>query len=397
MGPRAVGRIPAGLVRLVTLASAAAISTACESAGPDVAGGEAMGVLVEELRLDPYALDMVPIRAIAVAEDGTIAIAQSQDGHIRFHAADGRELARVGRQGEGPGEFTSITAMGWVADTLWAWDARQRRLGLVGPDLAFVRHLTMPAAIVDAAGVDARGRYAPGTPEALLPDGSTIFTIESGLDELAAAVLSETSLIARAASDGVISAVLHRLGTGGLMVVTPRSEMSIPFANIPFRAVSPDGGAVAVGLASLDGPDSGTYAVTVVDSEGDTLVSRRYPFEGVTLPEAVADSVVGGMIDFARGVDPGLAAAIPEQVRVPPVFPPLLGAVIGRDGTLFVQMYSGGQDQAYSVIAGDGAPIGSFALPAGARVAVGDRDRIWTIERDSLDVETVARYSVTWE
>lgn len=63
----------------------------------------------------------------------------------------GHLLARIGRAGDGPGEFRGprVVAVG-SADTLYIFDARSRRLSVVGPDLAFVRSAPVQVHVFDA-------------------------------------------------------------------------------------------------------------------------------------------------------------------------------------------------------------------------------------------------------
>ena len=59
---------------------------------------------------------------------GTIAVVDQAAPEIRLFTPDGRFLRRLGRNGEGPGEFRRIGALFTVADTLVAFDPTVRRL-----------------------------------------------------------------------------------------------------------------------------------------------------------------------------------------------------------------------------------------------------------------------------
>lgn len=362
-----------------------------------VPAADRRATLTEELRLDAYAENLVPIQALAVAEDGTIAVGQTQDGTIRFFSDTGEPLGSVGRQGQGPGEFTAISALGWVADTLWAYDIRQQRAGLISPARAFVRHVPVPRPIRPPPGDEsAIPTYLSASANGLLPDGTMIVMAQSYETGGGPMDSGDHASIARVSEEGEIIHLLHRISTVGLQVVTARAEMTMPFANVPSIATSPDGSRTAVATASLDGVDEGTFRVTVVDAAGDTVIDRRYPFPGVPLPQAVFDSVVSTAESFAAR-DPELVAAIRRQTPRRSVYPPLTRIIIGRDGTVFVQMHADAGVAPVRVIGADGDPLGWLSLPERSRVAVGEGDRIWVIERDEVDVETVVRYAVEWE
>jgi hypothetical protein len=118
----------------------ALLLAACGDRAPD-GGAASEGVrtfeirwatIVEEVRIDGYAEDLVPIQFVVVADDGGIAITQAQDAAVRFFTAEGEPAGRFGVQGEGPGEFLMTGRLGWLADTLWVFDPRVRRMTLIG-------------------------------------------------------------------------------------------------------------------------------------------------------------------------------------------------------------------------------------------------------------------------
>jgi hypothetical protein len=78
--------------------------------------------------------------------DGTVAVANSSSGEIRFFDQDGVFLRQAGSVGGGPGEFrtTGLRTVRRVAgDTLFTWDLLARRASVFGPDGAFVRSFSL--------------------------------------------------------------------------------------------------------------------------------------------------------------------------------------------------------------------------------------------------------------
>ncbi|HKJ93899.1 MAG TPA: hypothetical protein VJ957_12090, partial [Longimicrobiales bacterium] len=64
----------------------------------------------------------------------------------RFHVIDTATAAvtNVGRNGQGPGEFGSVSAVAtWHADSIAVYDDRLQRLSIFTPDLAFARSMLM--------------------------------------------------------------------------------------------------------------------------------------------------------------------------------------------------------------------------------------------------------------
>jgi len=72
--------------------------------------------------------------------DGRIAVANGGSQEIRIYGADGTYVTRLGRAGEGPGEFRSLVAIGnWPGDSLIAFDTQLRRVTVFSPAGVAVR------------------------------------------------------------------------------------------------------------------------------------------------------------------------------------------------------------------------------------------------------------------
>jgi hypothetical protein len=63
----------------------------------------------QDLRIDGTNANMVQIWAMAVNQQGTIAVTQMQDGKILLFNSKGVPLGSFGRRGEGPGEFRLLS------------------------------------------------------------------------------------------------------------------------------------------------------------------------------------------------------------------------------------------------------------------------------------------------
>lgn len=78
------------------------------------------------------------IRGIAQRSDGTVVVADALARELRLYDLEGRFVRRVGRAGEGPGEFGTITGLALLAGDSLAVISGQR-VDLLGPDLQFAR------------------------------------------------------------------------------------------------------------------------------------------------------------------------------------------------------------------------------------------------------------------
>ena len=104
-------------------------------------GPSAARVLV---RINGMNNDFSRFGPIPASASGHLAVAQPQDGTVLVFAADGRQLATVGRKGGGPGEFRGINQLGWSGDTLWVADYSNNRLTLIGPTGRIAREIALP-------------------------------------------------------------------------------------------------------------------------------------------------------------------------------------------------------------------------------------------------------------
>lgn len=159
------GRASGGPVGGVVLSGAALLApllAACaggETATRGAAVRDSAGVTIVEngAPREAWTVDALPSVDIGVLEgepayqlfravagtrlsDGRIVVANSGTGELRFYDAEGRHLRTAGGKGEGPGEFQELMGLWRTAgDSLLAYDWRQLRVSVLGPEGAYVR------------------------------------------------------------------------------------------------------------------------------------------------------------------------------------------------------------------------------------------------------------------
>ncbi|OGU02490.1 MAG: hypothetical protein A2W29_14100 [Gemmatimonadetes bacterium RBG_16_66_8] len=136
--------------------------------------------------------------------------------------------------------------------------------------------------------------------------------------------------------------------------------------------------------------------MSVFGPAGDTLLFRRYPFEGVPIPAAVADSVMSARERQLGANSPELAAAFRKGARLPRIHPPVASLIVGRDGTVWMERPGDAGRRVYFVVDSLGEPVGTIDLPRNATVSAAERGRIWVLERDENDVQSIVRYGIRW-
>jgi hypothetical protein len=329
-------------------------------------------------------------RSVAVAADGTIAINQYQERLVRLFDRAGQAIGTAGRWGEGPGEFDVPGPITWLADTLWVFDQRLLRATAFSRSGEYIRSFRYPNQTEPGpVGGELTPRiYAP----LIMPMDVSSNPVNSVLawgapiGDQPSERFEDASFVFQLTPSGVIARVIAVLRT---------DEAEYEYRTGRFRNswvydVSRRAGRAAQARgAPLKGPDAGTFDVTAVDLEGDTVFTRRLPFELVRITDQARDSAMG------RISNPLIARHVRSQ-PTPPYYPPLNDLVVGDDASVWLEMWPRADGQPYVVLDSLGTEVGTALLPPGSRVAVARLDRIWAVEKDVLDVESVVEYQVAW-
>jgi len=83
-----------------------------------------------------------------------------------------------------------------------------------------------------------------------------------------------------------------------------------------------------------------------------------------------------------------------SRMRIPSFHPPLRGLVIGRDGTVWVELRATDKTRRWQVLAPDGTPVGEVALPMNVTLKVAQRDRIWALIENAVGEQGIASYAI---
>ncbi|HET8762226.1 MAG TPA: hypothetical protein VFM12_02360 [Gemmatimonadales bacterium] len=83
------------------------------------------------------------IGPVALGPDSLIAVVDDAPCQVALLKLDGRFLRRIGRCGDGPGDFRRVNALAFRADTLLIWDDARMRLIFMGLDGTEYRALAL--------------------------------------------------------------------------------------------------------------------------------------------------------------------------------------------------------------------------------------------------------------
>lgn len=356
-------------------------------------------------------------RAIAalVMSDGTIVIANAGTSEIRWFDEQGNFLRNVGGQGEGPGEFRSLTDIWRIrGDTILAWDNRLRRVSFLAPDGNFVGSRTfvippipLPSGISLTNSITFRGALADGSIVAMNNTvasrnlGTGMTTTSEGYrrvdnhvllfprDTLPLAVLLEP----RSALDHDTLGIF----AGGeefeyTAVVRPGGPEQQTYSEVIFGerflwAIGPESFAAGAGKP---------YSVNLHDRTGNPTRSVGRDVAPVrTTPELVRrfreDQVAQTSAEYRE-----VRAASLERVPAAEVLPAYRAVEFDREGNLWVEEFGLTQDapRVFSVFATDGRWLARVSVPNDLTIIDRGPDYLLTRARDDLDVEQIRLFRI---
>ena len=346
---------------------------------------------------------------------------------ITVFSLDGQVLRRIGRAGQGPGDFElAATNVGWIGDTLWITDRSRLQL--------FTADERRPEEVIRfQLSVPEEGLFL--APQRVLADGTLlgrrIFT--AGLGPWLSRGADPGLALRRLSRSGEVldtistihwpdNAVEYENERGQrVSAVHPLRDLS-PFGLREYlTALKPDASAV-VRIANVREDDTPpTFDILVISIDGDTLLHRAVEYEPREVTSAMerrlADEVAGWLAgDYSPTGSSGFPApseatlerrrrAVRGAFRVPEYLPPVRQVVAGTDGTIWLlrelredrvdvwEIRDAEGTLEGTVEIGDGR--GSFK-PWGARLAVAlaSGDEVWGATYGEFEVPYVHRYRV---
>lgn len=314
--------------------------------------------------------------------DGRLVVANAGTSELRFFAADGRFLAAAGGEGDGPGEFGSLSFVAPISgDTVLAYDRRHRRATIYGPNVAPARSWTMDPDFASATVLDA------------FPDGSLLLRRDDGDLDQGPGPFRPRAEILRVSPDG----------------------RSATFAVIPGNeAVLHRGSGMTAARPTLFG--RGAFAiVTTVDSSVEAVVAATNDEYGYATYTARGPVRIVRVHQPPRPVNPGrfeerrdslLATSSNDRFRAfwrelfdqmprhatHPAFLRLMGDASGR---VWVEEVTDDDEipREWTVFE-EGRPVAHVETPRHLQILEIGADEVIGLEHDELGTERVAVYGL---
>lgn len=310
---------------------------------------------------------------VFVDDDGRVYAGDARAAEVRVFSAEGELVGRIGRPGEGPGEFRHVGGVGRAPDGgIAVLDGQAGRISVFDSTGAFRRsfRLERPYMILfpgSPVRFDDAGRFHDLTPVTLGIDTDSLGVVRYS----AAGEIEDTVVIAvRERRQGQV--MFERNGV-------PVMSMPLPYAPQPSGAVGPDG--------SVYTSPGAEYRIARLDTGGNAIHVIHRTIPPVRIGTAQRDSARAALVERFRetvGAEPRDLPPIPEQA------PAVVALHVDDLGHLWV--LGGGREvegrAEWDVFDRDGVFLGTLGLPAMAVRHIGER-HVAGVVQDELGVQRV--------
>ena len=311
---------------------------------------------------------LAELGVFVVAENGKIYVTDITDRKVKVFDTDGNFVGLIGREGQGPGEFTIPGQMQISPDNeLMIEDSGALRIVFFTLEGEFIRNLSMvKPGILGLSGliVDKKGNYAGR--KMALKDQMLQFetvTFDKDLNELASIDSAEMPLPIP--------------GSGNKMNILDFIQVYL------FNAE----GNLMYGINQ-------DYEIKEYDLRGKHILSILKDYKPVKVtPEDIEEFAerMAAFSGMAQGVD------LMEFFEFPEVFPPYQGFILDDQDRIFVRTWEKGEgeDEYWTdVFDKEGRFITRFVHKSELRII--DGDTAYGVEENEEGFRLIHRYSVTW-
>lgn len=324
--------------------------------------------------------------------DGRVIVSDRLEQTVAILSLASGDLLPVGRQGQGPGEYTMPGALfAWPGDSSLLFDLGGMRGLAIAPSGAVGRtvDLQVPGGLpLMPQGVDGRGGIYTRPPSLLQAGGSQPDSVAI-VRFVGGEPATDTVAWMKAAGVGG-SVVAFRSSGGG----APAVRMT-PYAAEDGWAVAPDGRIALV--------RAGEYRVEWIGTDGRRTAGPRIRHTPVKIGKAEKEEwadQMGGAVMMMRTPE-GNRTMRPPRPNIddqtwPETKPPFVasGIRVSPEGDLWIQVSqpAGSKTARYDVVDARGQRVRQVILPEGRRLVGLGKGTLYAVRRDADDLEWLERY-----
>ncbi len=308
-------------------------------------------------------------------DGGGLAVANAGATEVLLLAGDGSLARRVGRQGEGPGEFMEVTSLVKTPAGFLMYDARLGR----------INEFTEAGDFVTSGALSSESLVADLKPLAQSTSGEMLAILG------ALRLFSSRNEVRRDITPLLV--FRDSEASPDTLALLPAREWSYSVSDgISFRNEMAFGrDAVAFGFgdrAIIGDTDSLDLSVHLADGRVTRRIRGNAGERTVSADELRAWKD-GELAELGQDPPEPLVRAIEETHTE--TYPAFSTAVLGPDEMVWIGLQSrwGDEERTWLIVDPDGQLRGSIQLPAEARVLAVDARRFAVQQRDALDVEDI--------
>lgn len=304
---------------------------------------------------------LVNIEGAAFLPDGSLLVASLGTSDLVLLDQTGTETRRVGRKGEGPGEYRWPSWVQAVGDTVWVYDKGARRLTTLGADFS----------LLGTTNLDSDDALIPLAPLAVV--GESVFAIHGASGHVRSeGELRDTTPLLRLGVGGVVDTLGLWPSEERAFATIPQGRLVVPIVFGRRAVAAGRGGSIVIG--STD-----TLDLSVLDGSG--ALQSRFVGSGppAAVPPAEIEEYRQSLLAHLPMETAELSAAW-SQGPVRETVPPLGAVAMDDKGHIWMAgSVHPGQKRRLWVVAGPGGEVyGRIELPT--------QFRPWPASSELLDI-----------
>jgi hypothetical protein len=369
----------------------------CGDSDSPASRGPAQWSLAPDLRIGdvdgPIAFsDLVLGKAVP---GGPVLFLSWQRPELFMFDRSGNLLRRVGRPGQGPGEFQRPAGLGVTGKLFWVYDAGARRVTFFETATAELAS-TIQTPVTTLRG---RGGFSP-----VFASPDSVFVGSFSLSSATEAEIPEPLLVFRR---GMPDDTLILLPTTHIRLSIRNPERPWaglhgwqPFSDAPIVASGANDEVIVVERTAEADPHG--YRIHWFDVRRKAHRNRFYPTDAAATSRVLVDSLVNLWADrvlAARG--PGIRARgeaerrVREELFVPATLPPVSAAFVDDLNRVWIRREAAPAPAVqWDVIAPSGDAIAHVAAAPEYTLVAADSTHAWAMTKDELDVPFIQRLRI---
>jgi len=352
--------------------------------------------------MDDPQLGLTRVTQVVFGPQDNLYIAQSSENEIRVYDLKGDLLCRIGHDGEGPGEFRGISAIGFIGDTLFVTDPALRRFNLLEPDGRYLNSFSWTS-IADAIPRPPVF-YIPSGPQLVLDDGSALTQQGFGFMPGETREMPVPWLRIWRAAPQQATIAIERFDLGEVQTLTEQGHDFMfypPIHDGPIYQLMADGsGLVIIERPIASGPERHTFRLVKISPAGDTILVREHTYIPVRIPPGEVDRQITAELESYSSGRPApsreaVARIFNQDGFIPEYYPPVSSIRTGQDGRIWIERQpEDPSERVWNAISPAGEMEGKIRLPVGVQIMAARGDFLAAVDHDEFDVPYVLVYRI---